>query len=173
MIAMAIAGSPEVIIADEATSSLDVTVQATIIRLFRDMVRASAASSLFITHDLGVAAQLCDRVIVMYAGRVLEMGPAEVILADPSHPYTHGLLSSVLPADRRAPLRTIGGSVPNPQDLNVGCKFYPRCDWAQPPCSQSEPELLAVSPNHAARCYLVDGTVSGSIADGSKRPAVE
>jgi oligopeptide/dipeptide ABC transporter ATP-binding protein len=154
MIAMALAGGPRVLIADEPTTALDVTVQKQILDLLDRLRRELKLGLLFITHDLGVAAQVADRVAVMYAGRVVEEGPAREVLQKPSHPYTQGLLAAS-PTLERGKLTPIPGMVPQLTALPPGCAFEPRCAVRVAECVRGVPELRVASQNHAARCILV------------------
>ncbi|PJJ63816.1 ABC transporter ATP-binding protein [Compostimonas suwonensis] len=145
MIALAIALEPRVLIADEATTALDVTVQAQIMELLTELQRENGMSLVLITHDLGVAAEVADDVVVMYAGRVVEYGSVRELFARPAHPYTRGLLRSVPRVDRQeATLWAIPGSPPNPLNLGVGCAFRTRCDVAIELCAVERPGLLAL-----------------------------
>jgi oligopeptide transport system ATP-binding protein len=157
MIAMALLCAPALLIADEPTTALDVTVQAQILRLVAELRQASNTAVLLITHDLGVIAGLCDRVAVMYAGRVVETGPVREIFYRPRHPYTAGLLRSMprLDSDDAAPPPAIPGQPPNPQRLPAGCAFRPRCPHRMPICGEIEPELRARGAALAA-CHLED-----------------
>jgi peptide/nickel transport system ATP-binding protein len=154
MIAMAVAGSPELVIADEPTTALDVTVQAQVLRLLQRLRDEIGCSIVLITHDLGVAAQISDRIAVLYAGRIAEIGPAADVLARPAHPYTHGLLRSRLtletPRDRR--LAALAGAVPSPVSPLPGCAFAPRCAVVTADCTTSAPEPLAVAPQRVSAC---------------------
>jgi peptide/nickel transport system ATP-binding protein len=156
MIAMAIAGDPELIIADEPTTALDVTVQAQVLRLLQRLRDEIGCSIVLITHDLGVAAQISDRIAVLYAGRIAEIGPTSDVLAAPSHPYTHGLLRSRLTLetarDRR--LAALAGSVPSPTDPLPGCAFVPRCSLATDSCAKTPPNPIAVAPDRVSACIL-------------------
>ena len=145
MIAMAIAGSPALVVADEPTTALDVTVQAQILALVRELRDEIGCSFLFITHDLGVASQVADRIAVMYAGRLAEVGTTEQVLHEPTHPYTRGLLRSRLRmhADRGRPLPSLLGDPPDPRDPPAGCAFAPRCALATDECTIEAPPLVA------------------------------
>ena len=154
MIAMALAAGPRILIADEPTTALDVTVQKQILELLAKLRRELQLSLLFITHDLGVVAQVGDRVAVMYAGRVVEHGPVMEVLRAPSHPYTAGLLRAA-PRLVREKLIPIPGSVPSLTALPPGCSFAPRCAVYIPDCDSAMPQLRAVNTNHDARCILV------------------
>ena len=161
MLAMALACEPDLVIADEPTTALDVTIQAQILDLLADLRRRLGTAILLITHDLGVVAETCDEVAVMYAGRIVERGPAAEIFARPLHPYTIGLLAAKPDptAPRGGPLRTIPGMVPPPQEFPAGCRFHPRCAHARhgagsgPACDAAVPELREVEPGHFVRCH--------------------
>jgi peptide/nickel transport system ATP-binding protein/oligopeptide transport system ATP-binding protein len=158
MIAMALALEPDVLIADEPTTALDVTIQAQILRLLEDLNRERNLATILITHDLGVVAEIADRVLVMYAGRVVEQGTLDDIFYDPQHPYTWGLLGSLTRLDRPRPKRLpqIPGSPPSLLDLPEGCSFRPRCPHEFPKCLQL-PGLdarLPDAPEHLDRCWL-------------------
>ncbi len=153
-IAMALACSPRLIIADEPTTALDVTVQAQILSLLQDMKDKLGSAVMFITHDLGVVAQLCDLVVVMYAGRVVETGTVQEIFHEPSHPYTLGLMASKPVVGKKVDsLYAIGGTVPNPIDLPKGCYFRSRCDRADEDCSGEYPCVIRLSDTHCVSCY--------------------
>ncbi|MFZ0642797.1 MAG: ABC transporter ATP-binding protein [Candidatus Acidiferrales bacterium] len=154
MIAMALAAAPGVLIADEPTTALDVTVQKQILELLAKLRRDLQLSMLFITHDLGVVAQVADRVAVMYAGRIVEEGPVSEVLHAPAHPYTQALLRAA-PRLAREKLVPIPGTVPALDALPPGCAFAPRCPHHVPQCDAAVPELRAVNTNHHARCILV------------------
>ncbi|HJV44929.1 MAG TPA: ABC transporter ATP-binding protein [Bacillota bacterium] len=155
MIAMAISCEPELLIADEPTTALDVTIQAQILDLMRKLNKDSGTTILMITHDLGVVAEMCDRVVVMYAGRVVEEGEVQRIFKNPQHPYTMGLIQSVPHLkEKRNRLYSIPGSVPNPVNLPIGCSFAPRCEYVMGPCLEEMPELVEVANGHRSRCWL-------------------
>lgn len=155
MIAMALAGEPDLLIADEPTTALDVTIQAQILELLRDIGREAGMATLLVTHDLGVVAELCDKLSVMYAGRLVETGPAADVLITPEHPYTSGLLAA-LPRIRqeRERLEPIPGSVPPPRALPPGCAFAPRCPLAEARCEREPPTLSTRGEARAAACHL-------------------
>ena len=153
MIAMALACKPKLLIADEPTTALDVTVQAQILDLLRELQEETGMSIILITHDLGVVAEMADEVAVMYAGRVVERASAGAVFADPMHPYTLGLLGSVPRLDEeRETLLAIDGSVPPPFALPKGCRFHPRCPFATAECKSSQPPLREVVSGHSAAC---------------------
>jgi len=157
MIAMALACDPKVLIADEPTTALDVTIQAQILELLRKLQRERGMAMILITHDLGVVAEAADDVAIMYAGRIVERASVRELFANRSHPYTQGLFDS-LPevVTERARLHTIGGSVPPATHFPKGCRFHPRCPHAMQVCSAEEPELFGVGENHRAACWLRD-----------------
>jgi peptide/nickel transport system ATP-binding protein len=158
-IAMALACDPQLLIADEPTTALDVTIQAQILDLLAKLQRERGMAMLFITHNLGVVAEIADRVAVMYAGRIVETGPVSEVFAHPRHPYTKGLLRSLprlgeavkLKRDNQ-PLPTIAGSVPSLRNLPKGCAFADRCDYVIPACREAVPPLLDTGPGRQARC---------------------
>ena len=159
MIAMALACNPEILIADEPTTALDVTIQAQILDLILQLKEDYGAAVLMITHDLGVIARIAQRVVVMYAGRVVEEGPTRDLFKDPLHPYTRGLLQSVPVLGRRARegrrrLREIRGTVPSLYDLPPGCSFHARCDQALPVCRREAPRLTRRGAGRSVRCHL-------------------
>jgi oligopeptide/dipeptide ABC transporter ATP-binding protein len=154
MTAMAIANGPALLIADEPTTALDVTIQDQVMQLMRDLNEASGTAILLITHNIAVVASLCRRLLVLYAGRVVEDGPAEALLAHPRHPYTWSLLQSVPRLDRPAMrLTAIAGQPPDPAAPPPGCRFQPRCPRATARCAAEEPPLATLSPGHRARCW--------------------
>ncbi len=154
MIAMALAAGPRLLIADEPTTALDVSVQKQILELLVELRRQLNLALLFITHDLGVVAQVADRLAVMYAGRVVEEGPAVEVLRRPRHPYTEGLLRAA-PRLKREKLTPISGTVPALDSLPPGCAFAPRCSYRKVECDAAMPDLRVASPGHRARCILV------------------
>ena len=156
MIAMALSCNPRLLIADEPTTALDVTIQAQILDLLEEIQKNSGMALLLISHDMGVISELADRIAIMYAGKIVEEGPARQLLASPGHPYTRALLRSVprLGGARRARLEVIRGSVPDPIEYPRGCRFHPRCDMAQPVCDEREPELSPLAPGHRAACHF-------------------
>jgi oligopeptide/dipeptide ABC transporter ATP-binding protein len=154
MIAIALACQPSLVIADEPTTALDVTIQAQILELLRDMKAAFNLALLLITHDLGVVAEVADRVAVMYAGRIVETGPVRAILRDPQHPYTRGLLASIPGGRPGERLRAIEGSVPMLGALPPGCAFNPRCPDRFDPCTTAPPPDYEVGSGQTVKCYL-------------------
>ena len=159
MIAIALACEPDLIIADEPTTALDVTIQAQILELLDDLRSRLGTAILLITHDLGVVAETCDDVAVMYAGRIVEQASAVELFSHPLHPYTIGLLQARPNVDARdrSPLATIPGMVPPPQDFPSGCRFHPRCSHArEPQCNVDSPALREVSPGHFVRCHFAE-----------------
>ncbi len=167
MIAMAIAGGPSLVVADEPTTALDVTVQAQVLRLLRGLRDDVGCSIILITHDLGVAAQVADRVAVMYAGRLVEVGETATVLGDAAHPYTLGLMRSrlSLDTDRVRPLVALPGDVPNPSQPEPGCAFAPRCDFAADACLVAPPDAVEISPGHRSACILPKPEVRQRNAD--------
>jgi peptide/nickel transport system ATP-binding protein len=154
MIAMALACDPKLLIADEPTTALDVTVQAQILDLMRDLRDETGAAIMLITHDLGVIAELAQEVVVMYAGKVVERAGVAALFADPQHPYTVGLLGSIPKLHgEQDRLATIDGMVPSPLNLPHGCRFHPRCPFAVDACRVSEPPLAEVKPGHFSACW--------------------
>ena len=155
MIAMALAGRPRVLIADEPTTALDVTVQAQILELLRSLQAQHGMAMLFITHDLGVVAELCDEVIVMYAGRIAERASVEVLFRSPLHPYTHGLIRSIPTPDMPAKtmLPVIEGVVPQLTEMPAGCRFSSRCEFADDRCQNDVPALRGSGTRHEVACH--------------------
>lgn len=159
LISMAIAGEPELIVADEPTSALDVTVQAEIVELLNEIREKMKTSVIFITHDLALLVEIADRVAIMYAGKLVEVGKADEMVKDPLHPYTKALLSS-LRYERKRRLTSIKGSIPSLINPPSGCRFHTRCPYALPKCSELEPKLIDVGGRRVS-CFLV-GDVGGS-----------
>jgi len=158
MIATAIANRPQLLIADEPTTALDVTIQAQILELLAELREKFGLAMLFISHDLAVVSQVADRVAVMYAGSLVELGAKRDIFNSPAHPYTRGLLKAVptLKTNRARPLETIEGTVPSLQAIPPGCPFETRCDFRVPECATALPPLVEVAPGHWARCPVVN-----------------
>lgn len=155
MIAIAMACSPSLLIADEPTTALDVTIQAQILDLMRKLAADNNMALLLITHDLGVVAEMCDRVAVMYAGKVVEEGQVRHIFNNPQHPYTIGLMNSIPKIDgERKRLQPIDGNVPSLRNMPAGCRFAPRCAHAMDVCRQESPTFHDVEPGHRSRCWL-------------------
>lgn len=157
MIAMALLNSPALLIADEPTTAIDVTTQAQVLNLLRQLQERENLSMIFITHDLGVIAQIADQVVVMYLGKVMEQGPVNAIFHAPRHPYTSALLASIptIRSQRGQDLPTIGGSIPHPFNRPRGCPFAPRCTRAIPgTCDRFVPAAIDVSPGHSVSCFL-------------------
>jgi peptide/nickel transport system ATP-binding protein len=156
MIAMALACKPDVVIADEPTTALDVTVQAQILRLFQELQQKKRMSLLYITHDLGVVANIADRIYVMYAGIIVEQGDTSHIFQDSRHPYTQGLLASLPSRTKRGgTLHSIPGLVPDPSDKPLGCPFHPRCSFAVKSCQIKFPEMYDYGEGHVSRCPVL------------------
>ena len=161
VIAMSIACSPELILADEPTTALDVTIQAQVLELMNELKERLNTSLLLITHDLGVVAQVCDRVAIMYAGEIVETGAIDEVFDYPHHPYTIGLFNSIPSLDEKADkLQPIRGQMPDPTDLPQGCAFSPRCPYATPACSGRKPGMTNVGGSHQVRCLVHEGEVS-------------
>jgi oligopeptide/dipeptide ABC transporter ATP-binding protein len=156
MIAMAISCEPKVLIADEATTALDVTIQAQVLELIRDLKSRLGMAVILITHDLALVAGMTDRILVMYAGQIIESGSVYEIFGNPAHPYTRGLLNCVpqLGSAKSVPLRPIRGAPPRPSELPAGCPFHPRCDDALDVCREQVPAEHAVSRGHVSKCWL-------------------
>lgn len=165
MIAMALACKPKLIIADEPTTALDVTIQAQILDLLQDMKDRFGMAVMLITHAMGVVAETAQRVVVMYAGKVVEEAAVDDLFGDPRHPYTQGLIRSIpridLDSEHKTRLEAIGGSVPILINPPVGCRFAPRCKFAMDVCNEKEPLLREVTPGHRMACHLGDVAVTG------------
>jgi len=155
VISMGLSNEPRLLIADEPTSFLDVTVQAQILELLRELKARKGLTLLLITHDMGVVAEMCDRVIVLYAGTIAEMGPVERLFYKPLHPYTVALLRAVPnPLKRMEKLEAIPGTIPNLINPPPGCRFHPRCPYAMDVCRRDRPPMTEVEPNHFVSCWL-------------------
>ena len=159
MIAMALACRPKLLIADEPTTALDVTIQAQILRIVDRLRKKHNMSVMFITHDLGVVAAVCERVVVMYAGQMVECAPVKSIFKKPLHPYTQGLIASIPRVEGRIPekLPTINGRVPSLQNMPDGCRFHPRCENALDICSRNKPQDFFNQSGHSVFCWLYNG----------------
>ena len=158
MIAMELSCRPALLIADEPTTALDVTIQAQILRLLKELKAETGSAVLLITHDLGVVAEMCDRVAVMYAGSIVEQAAATAIFESPKHPYTQGLWGAIPLVDQERPsLAVIPGTVPDLSCLPSGCKFHPRCPHRFAPCDGERPPQIDVGPGHQVACYLYGG----------------
>ncbi|MBR0907885.1 ABC transporter ATP-binding protein [Bradyrhizobium liaoningense] len=166
MIAMALACKPKLIIADEPTTALDVTIQAQILDLLQDMKDRFGMAVMLITHAMGVVAETAQRVVVMYAGKVVEEAPVDDLFGDPRHPYTQGLIRSIpridLDSEHKTRLEAIGGSVPILINPPVGCRFAPRCKFAMDVCTEKEPLLREIAPGHRMACHLGDSSLGGA-----------
>jgi peptide/nickel transport system ATP-binding protein/oligopeptide transport system ATP-binding protein len=157
MIAMALVCRPKILIADEPTTALDVTIQAQILDLMNELKKETGTSILFITHDLGVVAEVCDEVVVMYCGRIVEKADVKALFANPAHPYTRGLLGSIPKLGESVDeLEAIPGNVPNPKYMPKGCKFAPRCSQAFDRCREEEPGYFETEPGHLCKCWLCE-----------------
>ncbi len=165
MIAMALSCNPKMLIADEPTTALDVTIQAQILLLLRDLRKKLKMSILLVSHDLGVVANFADRVIVMYAGKIVEEGTTADVIANPIHPYTRGLIDSIprLTQARSEALHVIPGSIPDLSEMPAGCRFAPRCAYCSDRCRNAQPEMLPIAPGHSVRCFKQgeEGTIHG------------
>lgn len=158
MIAMALSCQPDLLIADEPTTALDVTVQGQVLAIISELTRKNNVSVLFITHDMGVIAQLCDRVAVMYAGKIIEIATVRDIFSDSRHPYTRGLISVITGLEEnRQTLPSIAGTVPNLVDPPGGCRYHPRCQESYTDCERAVPSLIPVGPEHFVACHVHGG----------------
>jgi oligopeptide/dipeptide ABC transporter ATP-binding protein len=155
--AIALAGGPRVVIADEPTTNLDVTIQAQYLDLLKDIQRDTGVALIFVTHNLGIIAKMCDRVAVMYAGRIVEQAPVRELFNAPKHPYTRALLGSVPKLGSKEPLYSITGQPPNLANLPSGCAFHPRCPEALARCVTEMPPDFRGRDGSVARCWLLDG----------------
>jgi peptide/nickel transport system ATP-binding protein len=157
LLALALSCEPRLLIADEPTTALDVTVQAQILDLLRSLQERLGMAVVFVTHDLGVVADLCSRVIVMYAGQIVEEAPVEELFARPRHPYTEGLLAAIPQSGVKGErLASIPGVVPPPTAMPAGCRFHPRCPYVVPACEAGEVALVGAGDRHQARCIRLD-----------------
>jgi len=152
--AIALAGEPRIVIADEPTTNLDVTIQAQYLDLLKDIQREIGVALIFVTHNLGIVAKMCDRVAVMYAGRIVEQAPVRELFDAPKHPYTRALIGSVPKLGSKEPLYSIAGQPPNLADLPPGCHFHPRCPDILPRCTTDEPRDFRLADGSVARCWL-------------------
>ena len=160
--AISMASSPNVIIADEPTTALDVTIQLQYLNLLKDIQRETGMAIIFITHDFGIVARMCDRVAVMYAGRIVESADVRSLFNKPSHPYTQALINSVPQMDRTDRLFSIDGQPPALWDLPEGCRFADRCEHARPQCRQEYPGVFPAGEDHVASCWMLDQSWSNS-----------
>ncbi len=161
-IAMALSCNPELLIADEPTTALDVTIQAQVLDLMQSLRKEFGTAMMLITHDLGIVAEVCDHVAIMYAGSVIEYADVEQLFTDPKHPYTKGLFGSIPSLDEEVErLTPIMGLMPDPTDLPPGCRFHPRCPKAKDICSQRVPESVEVAQGHQVSCMIYAGLVPG------------
>lgn len=160
MIAMMLSTEPSLLIADEPTTALDVSIQAQVLSLLKDLISKHKATVLLITHDLSVVAETCDRVGVMYAGDMVEVGEVDQIINNPQHPYTKGLINAI-PSDRRNELVEIRGSVPDLVNPPSGCRFHPRCNYVRDLCKNEKPKVLQVEKDHMVACFLYEREYEG------------
>ncbi len=160
IIAIALACNPSLLIADEPTTALDVTIQAQVLELMKSLKEEFSTAMILITHDLGVVAEICDKVAVMYAGEIIEFANIEELFEDPKHPYTVGLFGSIPSLDKDVDrLSPIKGLMPEPTDLPSGCKFHPRCPHAEAICAERSPETTHLDNGHQVRCFIYEGLV--------------
>jgi len=155
MIGMGVSCVPTLLIADEPTTALDVTIQAQVLALIRQLAREMGMAVLLVSHDLGIVSQMCHRVIVMYAGRIVEEAPVSTVFRAPAHPYTRALIACLPGLDGDGCLGAIPGAMPGLRALPSGCRFHPRCEIAETRCATEEPKLRPAGPNHEAACHLV------------------
>jgi oligopeptide/dipeptide ABC transporter ATP-binding protein len=166
MIAIALACKPQLLIADEPTTALDVTVQAQILELMRELGRELGTSIILITHDLGVVSEMCDRIIVMYAGQIVEQAARGVLFSEPLHPYTQGLMEAIPKiGGKKHPLKAIPGVVPAPGNVPQGCPFHPRCAQIRVSCKETVPPFVTLKQDHGVRCWLYAGENTGKNSD--------
>ncbi len=155
MIAMAMSSTPKLLIADEPTTAVDVTIQVKVLRLMKDLIEKLDTSILLITHNLGLVAEICDRAAVMYAGTIVEICDVYTLFENPFHPYTQGLINAVPKIGRSKELTGIGGTVPNLLNPPPGCRFHPRCPITQEICQIKKPELRKIERGHSASCHMI------------------
>jgi len=154
-IARALAGNPKLLVADEPVSSLDVSVRAQILNLLKDLQEEYGFTYFYISHDLSTVKHMCDRVAVMYLGKIAELGPVKIVYKSPVHPYTEALMSAIpIPGRRREERIILKGTVPTPIDPPPGCRFNPRCQYCEPICAKEDPELIEVKEGHFVACHL-------------------
>jgi len=167
VIAIALACNPSLLLADEPTTALDVTIQAQVLELMRKLNKENGTTTILITHDLGVVAEMCDTVAVIYAGEIVEIGSKEQIFDEPLHPYTNGLFNSLPKIDEDMEwLHPIDGMMPDPTDLPGGCYFSPRCPFAKERCRNEKIELIQHVPGHLCRCINYSGFQKGEQENG-------
>jgi oligopeptide/dipeptide ABC transporter ATP-binding protein len=160
--AIALAGGPRLVIADEPTTNLDVTIQAQYLDLLKDIQQETGVALIFVTHNLGIVAKMCDKVAVMYAGKIVEQAPVRELFDDPKHPYTRALIGSVPKLGSKEPLYSIRGQPPNLANLPTGCAFHPRCPEVMPRCMTEEPRDFRPGEGSVARCWLLDDVLTRS-----------
>jgi oligopeptide/dipeptide ABC transporter ATP-binding protein len=160
--AIALAGGPRLVIADEPTTNLDVTIQAQYLDLLKDIQQETGVALIFVTHNLGIVAKMCDRVAVMYAGKIVEQAPVRELFDDPKHPYTRALIGAVPKLGSKEPLYSIRGQPPNLANLPTGCAFHPRCPEVMPRCMTEEPRDFRPGEGSVARCWLLDDVLTRS-----------
>ncbi|GCF95341.1 peptide ABC transporter ATP-binding protein [Enterococcus florum] len=166
MIAMALACDPQLLIADEPTTALDVTIQAQILELLKDLRKKLGMGIIMITHDLGVVSEVCDRVIVMYTGKVVEQGAIREILDTPKHPYTEGLIAAIPKMqEQKEPLNSIDGIVPRLDDMPKGCSFHPRCPYAMDVCKEKRPALSDLENGRKVRCFKYSDAAEAEVKE--------
>ncbi len=166
VIAIALACNPKLLLADEPTTALDVTIQAQVMSMINDLKEEFGTSMILITHDLGIVAESCDTVAIMYAGKIVETGSLEDIFDHTAHPYTIGLFNSIPSLEKDTHrLQPIAGLMPDPANLPSGCSFHPRCPYADDMCSQQEPSAIELSPGHLCRCHHCDRVKAGKEAE--------
>jgi oligopeptide/dipeptide ABC transporter ATP-binding protein len=165
--AIAMAGGPKLIIADEPTTNLDVTIQAQYLDVLKDIQQQTGAAIIFVTHNLGIVARMCDKMAVMYAGKIVEQGAVRDLFATPKHPYTEALLGATPKLGSKEPLYAIPGHPPNLAQLPRGCAFHPRCPHAMPQCLSEEPAERMIAPGWTAKCWLLDHTAKERYASAT------